>query len=60
MITCLLEHGPLPGSNLTDIGHIAVDTESNTVTTTPNHFSRWAVLAGVWRIYLPMVTMACR
>lgn len=112
-ITCILAHEPLPGGNLTDVGHIfdltavylstgqpariapghiytitvqytntetdkimesalglyywddsqwveeptsAVDMEHNTVTATPNHFSRWAVLAEMWQIYLPLVT----
>lgn len=30
-----------------------VDISANTVTVTPNHFSRWAILGETWRIFLP-------
>jgi len=32
-----------------------VDTVNNTVTATPDHFSRWAVLGETRRVYLPLV-----
>jgi hypothetical protein len=34
-----------------------VDTVNNTVTATPDHFSKWAVLGEIryWRIYLPLI-----
>jgi len=32
-----------------------VDTAANTVTASPNHFSRWAVLGETRRVYLPLV-----
>lgn len=32
-----------------------VDTAANTITATPNHFSRWAVLGETRRVYLPLV-----
>ena len=36
----------------------AVNNVGNTVTATPNHFSRWAVMGEARRVYLPLVGVA--